>query len=289
MSTMVVTDVTSAASGAGVTILPRTADSDDTSITSFKTVLKQAALAKKTELSSDVIEAPKAGKALAVKAVGDEGAPANGTTKLENIFKRASEKYDISYDFLVAVAKAESDFDYECVSSAGAKGIMQLMPDEVKEFGVTDVFNPEQNIMASAKLLAAHLKKFKGNFTLAAAAYNAGSGAVQKYGGVPPYTETQNYVKRIAKFMQEGVKVPDKDAPASIDYSAYEGKNYAGTAPVSGSGVTDTTADTFDKGVMATDEDWDQVRVTVGTGDQAVTMTYGAYMKYKELGSLGVG
>lgn len=289
MSTMVVTDVTSAVSGVGATILPRTDTFDDTSITSFKTVLDQATSAKKTELSSDVKEAPVAKMAAAVKAVGDNETSATGTTKLENIFKRASEKYDISYDFLVAVAKAESDFDYECVSSAGAKGIMQLMPDEVKEFGVTDVFNPEQNIMAAAKLLAAHLKKFKGDFTLAAAAYNAGSGAVQKYGGVPPYNETQNYVKKIARFMKEGVKVPDKDAPASIDYSAYEGKNYAGTTPVTGSGTTGTSSEPFDQGVMATDEDWDQVRVTVGTGDQAVTMTYGAYMKYKELGSLGVG
>ena len=288
MSTMVITDIAGAATGAGAAILPHKTSYDDTSITSFKTILEQAVSADEPEPSSGAHEglSVKTAEAKAVQNAETGAASASGTTKLDNIFKRAAEKYDISYDFLVAVAKAESDFDYECVSSAGAKGIMQLMPDEVKEFGVTDVFNPEQNIMASAKLLAAHLKKFDGDFTLAAAAYNAGSGAVQKYGGVPPYTETQNYVKRIAKFMEEGVKVPDKDAPASIDYSAYEGKDYSGTSAVSGSGASQST---FDKGVMATEEDWDQVRVTVGTGDQAVTMTYGAYMKYKELGSLGVG
>ena len=287
MSTMVISDVTSAVTGAGATILQPTPVQDDTSITSFKTVLKQAASAREAELSSDVNEVEDKSAVKAVKDKESQASQPAGTTKLENIFKRASEKYDISYDFLVAVAKAESDFNYDCVSSAGAKGIMQLMPDEVKEFGVTDVFDPEQNIMAAAKLLAAHLKKFKGDFTLAAAAYNAGSGAVQKYGGVPPYTETQNYVKKIAKFMEEGVTVPDKDANATVDYSAYEGKDYSGTTPVSGSGATANT--TFDQGVMATEEDWDQVRITVGTGDQAVTMTYGAYQKYKELGSLGVG
>ena len=132
------------------------------------------------------------------------------TTTLDDIFKRASEKYGVSYDFLVAVAKAESDFNPKCVSSAGAKGIMQIMPYEAKELGVDDVFDAEQNIMASAKLLAAHLKKFNGDTTLAAAAYNAGSGRVQQYGGVPPFTETQNYVKKIAKYMKEGVKAPDK-------------------------------------------------------------------------------
>ena len=87
---------------------------------------------------------------------------------------------------------------------------MQIMPYEAKELGVDDVFDAEQNIMASAKLLAAHLKKFNGDTTLAAAAYNAGSGRVKQYGGVPPFTETQNYVKKIAKYMKEGVKAPDK-------------------------------------------------------------------------------
>ena len=110
----------------------------------------------------------------------DSGVTDSGKVKLSAIFKRAAKKkHNISYDFLTAVAKAESDFNPKCVSSAGAKGIMQLMPYECKEFGVTDPYDPEQNIMASAKLLAAHLKKFNGDFTLAAAAYNAGSGAVK--------------------------------------------------------------------------------------------------------------
>ena len=76
------------------------------------------------------------------------------------------------------MAKAESDFNTKCVSSAGAQGIMQVMPEEQKGLGIKDPFDAEQNIMGAAKLLKAHLKKFNGDYTLAAAAYNAGSGAV---------------------------------------------------------------------------------------------------------------
>lgn len=76
-------------------------------------------------------------------------------------------------------------------------GLMQLMPEEVQEFGVTDPFDPEQNIAAGTRLLAGLLRKFNGSLPLALAAYNAGAHAVQKYNGIPPYPETQNYVRRI--------------------------------------------------------------------------------------------
>lgn len=213
----------------------------------------------------------------------DSGVTDSGKVKLSAIFKRAAKKYNISYDFLTAVAKAESDFNPKCVSSAGAKGIMQLMPYECKEFGVTDPYDPEQNIMASAKLLAAHLKKFNGDFTLAAAAYNAGSGAVKKYGGVPPYSETQNYVKKINKYMKEGVSVPDKS------YSVKDTGKYTQNQIESTAATTDQSSDPLKNAAAATEKDLDELRVTVGTGDDMTTMTYGAYLRYLELGSLGVG
>ena len=213
----------------------------------------------------------------------DSGVTDSGKVKLSAIFKRAAKKYNISYDFLTAVAKAESDFNPKCVSSAGAKGIMQLMPYECKEFGVTDPYDPEQNIMASAKLLAAHLKKFNGDFTLAAAAYNAGSGAVKKYGGVPPYSETQNYVKKINKYMKEGVSVPDKS------YSVKDTGKYTQNQIESAAATTDQSSDPLKNAAAATEKDLDELRVTVGTGDDMTTMTYGAYLRYLELGSLGVG
>lgn len=128
---------------------------------------------------------------------------------LEEIFERAAQTYNISVDLLKAVAKAESDFDPDCVSSSGAMGIMQLMPGTAKELGVTDAFDPEQNIMGGAKYLAENLKIYNGNVSLALAAYNAGRGNVSKYGGIPPFKETQNYVKKVLGYMGEDIEVPD--------------------------------------------------------------------------------
>lgn len=199
------------------------------------------------------------------------------TTTLKEIFERAAEKYDISYDFLVAVAKAESDFNTNCVSSAGAQGIMQVMPSEQKGLGIKDPFDAEQNIMGAAKLLKAHLKKFNGDYTLAAAAYNAGSGRVQKYGGVPPFKETQNYVKKVEKYRKQGVEVPDKAVKVSK------------TSDTKTTKKTTESKETFDTGKTATDSDWEKVTVAVGSGNDTITMSYGAYLKYLELGSSGVG
>ncbi len=214
------------------------------------------------------------------------------TTTLDDIFKRASEKYGVSYDFLVAVAKAESDFNPKCVSSAGAKGIMQIMPNEAKELGVDDVFDAEQNIMASAKLLAAHLKKFNGDTTLAAAAYNAGSGRVQQYGGVPPFTETQNYVKKIAKYMKEGVKAPDKTVtvtPNKLSGDVTKSQSTAASESQQTTAQTTQTTSVVQDATAASEEEMNQTMVAVGSGASAVMMTYGAYQRYLELGSLGVG
>lgn len=114
----------------------------------------------------------------------------------EPIFDEASRTYGVSKSLLLAVAKAESNFDTNSVSHAGAQGIMQLMPGTAKTLGVKNAFDPYENIMGGAKLLRDNIKSF-GSVPLALAAYNAGPGAVKKYGGVPPYKETQNYVKKI--------------------------------------------------------------------------------------------
>lgn len=279
---LVVQDVTGESAAA---LSVKKNDPSRSSITSFKKVLKK-------EVQKKAAETTGTQKSKETSSVSkSSGTAAAGKTALKNIFKRAAEKYDISYDFLTAVAKAESDFNTKCVSSAGAKGIMQLMPYECKEFGVTDPFNEEQNIMASAKLLAAHLKKFKGDYTLAAAAYNAGSGAVKKYGGVPPYKETQNYVKKIKKFMSEGVTVPDRKVSVKDT-----GKYTESSSSTEDTKKKDTVQIPsvqvpagFDTGTEATQADLEKVVVSVGKGDNAVTMSYGAYLKYLELGTTGVG
>jgi len=99
--------------------------------------------------------------------------------------------------WLRAIAHAESDFDAKAVSSKGAKGVMQLMPEVATEYGVTDPFSSTQSIDAGARHLRQLMRRYKGDLTLVAAAYNAGIGTVARYGGVPPYAETQEYVAKV--------------------------------------------------------------------------------------------
>lgn len=127
------------------------------------------------------------------------------TKSLDSIFQEASEKFNVPVNLLKAIGKAESNFDPNVVSSAGACGVMQLMPGTAKYLGVTDSFDPEQNIMGGAKYISEMLNKYDGDVKLALAAYNAGSGNVAKYGGIPPFEETQNYVVKVTKYMNEGV------------------------------------------------------------------------------------
>ena len=121
----------------------------------------------------------------------------SGSESLDDIFNEVSNEYGVNVNLLKAVAKAESDFDTEAVSYCGAQGIMQLMPTTAESLGVEDPFDARQNITGGAKMLAYLLDDYNGNVTLALAAYNAGSGSVSKYGGVPPYTETLGYIDRI--------------------------------------------------------------------------------------------
>jgi len=109
----------------------------------------------------------------------------------------AATSYGVDVALLRAVIHAESAFNPMAVSNKGAQGLMQLMPGTAGDLGVTDAFDVAQNIGGGAKYLAQLLKDFNGNIQLATAAYNAGEGAVQKYGGIPPYDETQVYVQRV--------------------------------------------------------------------------------------------
>jgi hypothetical protein len=129
-----------------------------------------------------------------------------GETKtLDDIFEQASKKYNVPVNLLKSIGKAESDFNPKAVSRCGAQGVMQLMPATAKSLGVTDSFDAEQNIMGGSKYIAELLKKYDGDTRLALAAYNAGSGNVAKYGGIPPFKETQNYVKKVMNYIGEGV------------------------------------------------------------------------------------
>lgn len=122
-------------------------------------------------------------------------------SSLDAIFDEASQLYQVPVQLLKAVGKAESNFNANAVSPAGAQGVMQLMPATAASLGVEDPFDARSNIMGGARYLAEKLRQYNGDIDLTLAAYNAGSGNVAKFGGIPPFTETQNYVKKVKQYM----------------------------------------------------------------------------------------
>ncbi len=121
--------------------------------------------------------------------------------KYSDIINEAAGTYDLPPNLIKAVIAAESAGKADSVSSKNAKGLMQLVDSTAKEMGVANAFNPRENIMGGAKYLKTLLDQFAGDLPLALASYNAGPGAVEQYGGVPPYSETQNYLKRVMNYL----------------------------------------------------------------------------------------
>jgi len=121
----------------------------------------------------------------------------NLKSPFEKPLQRAADQFALDPDFLRAVMKSESNFKPNVVSKAGARGLMQLMPRTARILGVRDIDNPTQNVKGGARYLRRLLNWFEGDRELAAAAYNAGSLAVRKYNGVPPYKETMKYVDKV--------------------------------------------------------------------------------------------
>ena len=120
----------------------------------------------------------------------------------EDINQEAAQLYDIDASLIRAVMQAESAFHPYIVSRAGAEGLMQLMPDLADEMGVTDSFDPRENIMGGARYLKQLLDMHNGNIALTLASYNAGPGNVRRYRGVPPFKETRTYVKKIKQILK---------------------------------------------------------------------------------------
>ena len=125
--------------------------------------------------------------------------PTSGDPALDPIIFEVGEKQGVDPRFIHAVIWQESRYKTKALSHAGAQGLMQLIPATAERFGCEDPHDPVQNITAGTKYLSWLLKRFSGNVELALAGYNAGEGAVDKYDGIPPYNETQNYVKIISK------------------------------------------------------------------------------------------
>jgi soluble lytic murein transglycosylase-like protein len=120
--------------------------------------------------------------------------------KYDALITSASERFGVSFPLLKAIIKAESDFDAQAVSKKGAMGLMQIMPQNFKFLGLKDPFDPIQNINAGARYFRQLYDRFNGKLALSLAAYNAGPTAVDRYKTIPPYEETEEYVRRVLKF-----------------------------------------------------------------------------------------
>ncbi|HJZ97369.1 MAG TPA: lytic transglycosylase domain-containing protein [Candidatus Solibacter sp.] len=166
-----------------------------------------------------------------VNAAEPAPAPAPAPTGIDEAVERIASEHSLPPQLIHSVIKVESNYNPYAVSTKGAQGLMQLIPETARRFGVANAFNPIENIQGGARYLRYLLDLYEGNYPLALAAYNAGEGAVAKYGGIPPYAETQNYVIQVRKQLEAAKKAaaakvpppapakpaePKSDGPAAI-------------------------------------------------------------------------
>jgi soluble lytic murein transglycosylase-like protein len=136
-------------------------------------------------------------------AVMPQANAGKNATRFDPYIAEAARLYRLPPALIRAVMKVESNFDPRAVSHANAHGLMQLLPGTAERMMVTDIFDPRQNILGGARYLRILANTFNGNLELTLAGYNAGEGAVARYGGIPPYAETQNYVAKVTQYYQQ--------------------------------------------------------------------------------------
>ncbi len=123
-----------------------------------------------------------------------------GTKKFDGIIQDAARRYGVDFSLLKAIIRAESSFDPQAISRKGARGLMQIMPQNFQTLDIQDPFDPQQNIMGGARYFRSLLDRYQGKVALTLAAYNAGPTAVDRYRRIPPYAETQNYVEKVLRY-----------------------------------------------------------------------------------------
>lgn len=140
-------------------------------------------------------------------------APRSRKSKYDHLIRQASRKHRVDFNLIKAVMEVESGFNPRGTSHKGAQGLMQLMPETARFLGIIDAYDPWQNIMGGSRYLGMMLETFDGDMRLALAAYNAGPKAVRKYGAIPPYRETQGYVRKVLDCYRK-----EQDRPGFYEY-----------------------------------------------------------------------
>jgi soluble lytic murein transglycosylase-like protein len=190
----------------------------------FSASLAAAGLSERDRVTSVISADPSTGRLVRKLVVQKRAAPpatppCEGSAQecaaktVRHAVEKAAAQHAVPAELIHSVIQVESNYNPYAVSPKGAQGIMQLIPATARRFGVENVFDAAENIQGGAKYLRYLLDMFGGNYTLALAAYNAGEAAVTRYGGVPPYTETRNYVQQVGKRL-EAIKPAAPPAPA---------------------------------------------------------------------------
>ena len=141
---------------------------------------------------------------------------ATRATEFDGLIQRISDSTMLDPALIKSVMHAESAFNPNALSNKGAQGLMQLMPGTAERYGVTRILDPRQNVLAGSRYLRDLLRQFNGDMRLALAGYNAGENAVRKYGGIPPYSETQQYVRRVMDLYKGYRNLNCSNAPSGV-------------------------------------------------------------------------